>query len=476
MSNTTSKNNSSPLPEKKTSHRTINFDQNRLSRTLFTLALPAVVENILSLSVYIIDAILVGHLHSESALAGTVLSGTIMMLIQTPFQAMGVATIALVARSWGEQDIPKARRYARQSISIAWILSLVLAIVGFLFAFQMIHWMKAAPDVIQAGGSFMRIIILSLPFQIPMFICSGIFRGSGDTRTPMYITGIINVLNVLISWVLAFGIGPFPKMGLMGVAWGTMIAQSVGGMIALTILVQGWSNLRIPIWGLFTWNKNIIHQIWVIAYPVMIERFIATSAQVVFYGIITRLGTTALAAHNVALRVESIAFQPPWGVNIAVATIVGQALGARQTQFAELTVKKGLQWIGIGMAFLSVAFLLFSHQFVQIFGATPEVLRQSGIVLKIAAVEFPFIAFFAVLSGCLRGAGDTRSPLYVMLICLAVFRFGVVYLFAVVFNWGLPGVWWATTLDWMARAGGLWYVFHKGAWKYTYDRLLDKKI
>ena len=209
----------------------------------------------------------------------------------------------------------------------------------------------------------------------------------------------------------------------------------------------------------------MFQQLWNLSYPVMIERLLTNGAGMIFMKIIALLGTTALAAHNIALRIESIAYMPPWGVSIAVSTIVGQSLGAGKPEVAEKAVKKGLFWIGSFMFFLGILFVLFSKQFVVLFGATPEVIHMAGVVLQISALELPFIAFFAILAGCMRGAGDTKSPLYVMFICLPIFRFGVVYLFAITFGWGLPGVWLATACDWMARVLGLWLLFRRGRWK-----------
>ncbi len=442
-----------------------------LGKTLFKLAYPAVLENILYMAVYIFDAAIVGWLKDESALAGTMLASSIFMVIGTPFQAISVAVNSLVARSWGAGDKERARLYSRQVLAMGWIFAFIMMGLGYFLAPYLLSWMGGKPEVVRAGTLYFRIVILSLPLQVPLFMSSGILRGTGDTRTPMMITLIMNIFNILLCWLLAFGAGPIPAMGLAGVGWGAALAQGLGGMIAFFVLSKGLSTIRIPWKECLAWSNSIIKPIWSLAYPVMIERFFTTGAGLVFMYIIAKLGTTALAAHNVALRIESIAFMPPWGLSVAVATLVGQSLGANRPEIAELTVKKSLLWISYLMAAMAVFFLIFSRQMVIVFGATPEVRWMAGTVLQIAALEMPFIAFFAVLAGCLRGAGDTKSPLYVMTICLLVFRFGVVYLFAITFGWGLPGVWFATALDWMGRSGGLWYIFKQGRWKQVHQKL-----
>jgi putative MATE family efflux protein len=454
----------------------LNLDKESLGKIIFKLAYPAVLENILLMAVYIFDAAIVGWLRDESALAGTMLAGSIFMVIGTPFQAISVAVNALVSRNWGANDREKAGLFARQVLALGWICAFIMMVMGLFFAPHLLRWMGGKPDVVKAGTLYFRIVILSLPLQVPLFMSSGILRGTGDTTSPMIITLIMNAFNVLLCWILAFGIGPIPAMGLAGVGWGATLAQGIGGITAFIVLIKGLSNIRIPITKCLTWKMEVIRPLWILAYPVMIERFFTSSAGLVFMSIVAKLGTTALAAHNVALRIESIAFMPPWGLSVAIATIVGQSLGAKRPAIAEKAVKTALIWISYFMALLAILFVLFSRQMVMAFGATPEVRWLAGTALKIAALEMPFLAFFNILAGCLRGAGDTKSPLYVMSICLLVFRFGVVYLFAITFNWGLPGVWLATSIDWMARSSGLWYVFHRGKWKSAHETLMRKII
>ena len=334
-------------------------------------------------------------------------------------------------------------------------------VIGILLSNKLFHWFGASEPVINLGGKYLRIVMLTIPLEMLMFIANGIMRGSGDTKSPMYITVVMNIINIILCIILAFGY----KMGLIGVAYGSMVAQALGGIFALLMLESGWSHIKLPIRNFFCWNKQLIKELIALAYPVALERFIGSGAHLIFMKILAMLGTIAIAGHFIAVRLESLAFMPAFGINVAVMTIVGQSLGARKPEIAELTVKRAMMWTTFFMLGLGLIFVSFAKYIVVLFGATPEVIHLAGIALQISALELPFLSYAMILSGCLRGAGDTRSPLYNMLVCVLLFRFGVVYLFAITFGWGLAGVWLATAVDWLGRTLCLWYIFKRGKWK-----------
>jgi len=450
--------------------RRLDLREEVLNRTIVSLALPAILETLMFTVLFFSDTLIVGWLHDERSLAAVGLAATLLWFTNAPFHALSVATTSLVARSWGEHNFEAARGYGGQSVCLAILFSLVVMLLGIPLAEWMIDAMGGSPEVVRLGAEYLRIILLSSVLGLPMIISNGIIRGSGDTKTPMFITLAMNLLNILISATLAYGVGPVPAMGLAGVGWGTMISRTLGGLLSLSVLVRGGSPIHIPLKTLFRWNRDAAGAVLHLASPAMLERFVGSGAHVIFMGIVALLGTTALAAHNIALRVESLAFMPAMGVSAAVTTIVGQALGAGRPHIAEMAVRRTLLWSGLIMVALGALFILFARKAVVLFGATPDVLSLAGIALQISALEHPLMAFVMILSGGLRGAGDTRSPLYVTLVCTFLFRFATVYLFAIVFGWGLPGVWFATAVDWGGRSLGLWWIFRRGVWKLIHEK------
>ena len=236
------------------------------------------------------------------------------------------------------------------------------------------------------------------------------------------------------------------------------------------VLVSSRKTVHLGLGDFFSMHVRSFVRLVRLAAPAFIDRLLHSGAQLAFIRIVAILGTTSLAAHNIALHVESLAFMPAVGISTAVAAIIGQAIGAQQTHIGELTVKRTMVFSTVLMLAIGLLFLLGAPAGARLFGATPEVVKMAGVALQISALELPFLAFAIILSASLRGAGDTTSPLYVTLVSLIIFRLGAVYLFGITLGWGLGGVWFATALDWIARSAGLWIFFRKGPWKMIHQR------
>jgi putative MATE family efflux protein len=286
----------------------------------------------------------------------------------------------------------------------------------------------------------------------------------------MLITFSMNVINIIASIVLAFGIGPFPEMKLYGVALGTVIARNTGGFASLFILTLRKRGITLRFHDFIRITRKRIARIWHVAYPAMTERMVNSTSYAFFMSMVASLGTPVLAGHQIALNVESLAFMPAFGMSIAVTTILGQAVGSGRYRIGEITVKRTMLITTIFMLMLGLMFVLFAPAGVKIFRATPEVLRLAGIALQVGAIEFPFFALTFILMGALRGAGDTRSPMFINMACIIFLRLPLTYLFAFVFDWGLVGVWLACAMDWAGRATGLWIIFRRGLWKLIHQK------
>jgi len=454
-----------PLVEEIARPRRIDLRPEHLNRTLLVLAAPSVIEYLLHTTVHLSDTLIAGWLRDETLLAASMLAGVLLFITSAPFFALTVAANSLVSRAWGAERYERGRQFAGQCLALAFLFSLAVFLAGMPLAGRLLVWLGAEPEVVPVGATFLRILLCSVLLGSPMWVANGIIRATGDTRTPMVLSLIMNAVNVLVSILLAFGIGPWPGMGLMGVAWGTVVARSLGGLLSVSIAMTRRMGAPLPLSMLWRWRAPMLREIWKIGSPTLLERLIWTGSYSVFASIVARLGTTALAGHNIALHVESLAFMPGNGAAFAISSFVGQAVGAGKTAIAETAVKRTIKWMTLTMAGLGLLFVVFGKQVALLFGATPEVVRLAGIALQISSIEHPLMACGMILVGALQGSGDTRSPLYVIVVCILLFRFGVVYLFAIGLGWGLAGVWLGTAVDWGGRCIGLWWMFKRGRWK-----------
>lgn len=434
-----------------------------LNRTLTVLSIPAIMEYSLASTVFLVDTLIVGWLRNETYLAATALSGIAMFFVNAPFIALSISTSSIVARSWGEGDRRTACRFAALSLFIAFSSAAGLAVLGILSSEWIVRVMGGSPDVVAVGSRYLSILMTSCVFGLPMFISNGIHRSKGDTMRAMWISLLMNLINIITSIMLAFGWGA-PKLGYYGVAWGTVLSRTAG-----SILSVGWlwspASIQLRLAHFRDISKTMLSRLWYLTAPALAERVINSVANVVFLRLVAELGTTVLAAHQLTVQIENFVSTPVWGLAIAATAMVGQSIGANLDHIAEIAVRRLLFTTGLLMMCLSILFLTAGPYIVRIFGATPEVLSLSGTAMRLAALEMPFLSITIVFIGALRGAGDTKTPLIVGLICTMLVRVGGTWLLAFVLKQGLVGVWLATAADWATRAVTLFFFFRKGMWK-----------
>lgn len=446
--------------------QTIDLRVERLNRTILALSLPSVAESLLSTMVYMVDTILIGWLNDPRALAAVGLSSTLMWASDGLFRAISISASAMVARYWGQRDFEEARRVAGQSLILSVLVALLLMAILIPIARIFIQVMGGEPDVIELGTQYVRIILATSVISYPMTIATSIIRATGDTRKPMYLTAFMNVLNVLSSVLLIFGWGPIPRLGLQGAALSTSLARTVGGVAALWVLFAPKTSVQLRLTHVLRWEGGLLWRVIRIALPNVAETIVSRLGFILFTRILATLGTVALAAHQVALRVESLAFMPGWGLATAAAALVGQALGAQEVEVAELGIRRTLV-IGNGiMVLLAAVFLAFGSAIVRVFGLQdPELVRSAVTLIRISSLELIGLCTVMILGGCLRGAGDTRTPMIVTLVGTLFLRVPITYLFVITLDGGLSGVWLATAVDWSVRALVMFLLYLRGRWK-----------
>jgi putative MATE family efflux protein len=326
--------------------------------------------------------------------------------------------------------------------------------------------MGGEPEVVQRGTEYVRVILASSVFSYPLTIATSIMRATGDTQKPMYITALMNVLNVIGAVVLIFGLGPIPRLELRGAALSTSLARAAGGVMALGVVFSARTPIRLRVMDLQRWNWRLMGRMMHLALPNIGETIVSRLGFMLYMRILASLGTSALAAHQIALRVESLAFMPGSGLAVAAAALVGQALGARRIDVAEEGIRRTLV-IGCGsMALIGALFVAFGPAIVRVFGVRDVTLLFSAASLvRISALELIGLCSVMILAGCLRGAGDTRTPMIVTLAGTILFRVPITYLFALILNGGLNGVWLATAVDWSMRALIMCFLYMRGRWK-----------
>jgi putative MATE family efflux protein len=446
--------------------QTIDLRIERLNRTIVELALPSVLESVLTTMVFFVATILIARLNDPVALAAVGLSSTLMWAADGLFQAISVSASAMVARFWGQRNFEAARRVAGQALILSVLVALLIMSLLIPAARPFLRLMDAEAAVVESGAQYLHILLATSVISFPLSVANSIMRATGDTRRPMYITALMNVCNMGAAYVLIFGLGGIPRMGVRGAALATSLARTLGGGIAVGILFSSKAPIRLRFSHLRRLDLALVWRIVRISLPNIGETLISRLGFLLYNRILSALGTVAVAAHQIALRVESLAFMPGWGMATAAAALVGQALGAKKEDVAERGIQRTLLLGNGTMALLGSAFIAFAPHIVSVFGVQHVTMANMAItVIRISALEIFGLCSVMILGGCLRGAGDTRTPMIVTIAGTFLFRVPISYLFALALDGGLRGLWLATAVDWSMRAMIMFVLYKRGRWR-----------
>lgn len=438
-------------------------EQAQIRQDVLRLALPATAEQMLSMMVGIVDTFLVGHL-GAAPLAAVGLANQWVFMATTLFGAIATGTTALIARFVGAKNPGQADQVLRQSVLVGALIGLVSTALGLSLARQAVLLLGAPDDVIEFSTDYLRVVSSIFFFSTLMFIGNASLRGAGDTRTPLYVMLVVNVINIAVAWTAINGPFGLPRLGVVGSALGAATGRMVGGVLVIGLLLKGRSGIRLRLEGLRPdWDliKRILH----VGLPTGMEQLLFRTGHMVYARMLAELGTIAYAANQVAMNALSISFMPGFGFALAATTLVGQGLGAKDPEGAQ---QRGYTAYRLGaglMTVMGVALALFPEQVIGFFTNDAGVIATGSLPLRLVGLVQPLLAASMVFAGGLRGAGDTRYPMVITGVSIWGLRVPLAYVLSLVLGWGLVGAWSAMALDFGLRGVLNFLRFRNGGWK-----------
>ncbi len=432
-------------------------------RDVLRLALPATGEQLLGLMVGIVDTFLVGHLGATS-LAAVGLAYQWIFLATTLFGSIATGSTALIARFIGAREHEQANQVLRQSVLLGALIGLVTGVLAFALARPAVTLLGARDDVAGLSTTYLQIAACSLFLATLMYIGNACLRGAGDTRTPLYVMLVVNVLNIAVAWVAINGLLGVPRLGVAGSALGAAVAQSAGGLIVIAVLLRGKGALRLRLARLRP-DWDLIRRLLRVGLPTGVEQVLFRTGNMAYVSVLASLGVAAYAANQVAINGWSLSFMPGFGFAVAATTLVGQALGAREPDVAQQRGYTAYKMGAALMAAIGVLFVLFPSHIMAFFTNDGEVIALGSLPLRIVGLFQPILAASMIFAGALRGAGDTRYPMLITAGCIWLVRLPLAYLFAVGLGWGLAGAWTAMSIDLTVRGTLNLLRFRSGGWK-----------
>lgn len=430
-------------------------------RNIWHLALPIMVGSLLQNAFNLVDMIFVGKL-GPSAIAAVGMSGIVLGILFVAIFGIYMGTVALVARSIGGKRKSEAENVAVQSLILGLFCYAAIAIIGYLLASPILRMLGASEDVIRQGVRYMRVMFLGSFTMILSVMLGSVLKAAGDAVTPLIILAVSTVVNIGLDPLLIFGYWGFPKLGVVGSALATVIARGVGVVIFLWIFHRGRAVVHLSMTNAKI-DFSIMGRIIRIGVFSSIQGLLRNISGLVLTRLVAIYGTFAVAAYVVGMRLQMIAMMPGFGFATAVATLVGQNLGAEKPQRAARTAWTAVA-LGAGiMAFLGIVYIIFSRSIIGVFNDHPEVMKTGTVYLRVIASTFGFIGLAIILGRALNGAGDTVSPMVMTAIGLWAVRIGLALLLAQ--RLGLMGIWSGIASSSIIQGLMTAFWFSTGRWK-----------
>lgn len=417
---------------------------------LLTLAWPAIIEMSLHMLVWVIDTAMVARLGAEALSAVSLGAQINWTVIWVCMLALSMGTQVLVSQATGRGDRDACRAIAGAGVGGAAALGILLTFGLRALAPHVFRLAAMGQAVTIPGTGYMRLVALAACFTVPAMVATGAIRGSGDTRTPLYIALIMNAINVVLDYGLIFGRLGLPQLGVQGAALATFIAQAVGAALTFAALLTRQS-LR-PAWDDLAASRQRFKDIIRLGLPSSGEALLCDGARVATAFIIASLGATAFAANQVTIAAESMSFLPGHGLAMATSVLVGQRVGGGHFHHGVEDGKEGARLSLVAMGAIALVFLAVPAALLRLFTGQEAVVLLAVPCLRVAALTQPGIAITEAFNGALRGAGDTRTPMRITALGAWVLRVPLFYLVIRVLGLGLPWAWAVIAMEWTVRA------------------------
>lgn len=436
--------------------------------TVWHLALPVIGANLLTTLVNVVDVFFAGRL-GPTEVAAVGLATSVRLLILVVVMAVSAGAMSLAAQARGSRDPESLQLIARQTILVAVALGAVLSVTGLVLSGPIIGFLDASGDARAAeiAVPYLLILFAGTVFVSVQIAGASLMQGAGDTVRPLALSGLATASNVLFTWLLVFGIGPFPELGIPGAAVGTVAARALTMIATLWLLARGVGAVSL---GRGSWRPDaaVWRDLLAIGWPSGLQSLAYSSAGLLVMRIVTSTpsGSLGAAALAIGLQIESLAFMPGLAFGVAATSLVGRAVGGWQLHDAWRAAHAATA-VGVAvMGFIALLLFVFAEPLVRLFdpSAHPTVLRDGVSYLRINALAQPVLAVFFVLSGTLRGAGDTRPPLLATIIGRWLGVLPLAWWWALGLGWGVDGVWWAFVAGLSVQAGLVAVRFWRGRW------------
>ncbi len=435
-----------------------------LSKKVINLAYPVVLGMISRTIMGLVDVAMVGRLGAPQ-LAATGLGVHLILLFIYSFGTINIGVQAMTSRRYGERKYLSCGNIVHGTVLVISVIGLLGSAAGYLFGSSVFKYLTSDPEVLEYGSSYVSIRFIEM-FAIALTgLHRGFFDGIGKTKIYMKSMIVMNLLNIVLNYVLIFGMFGFPRLEVTGAALGSTISSYIGAAMFLSFAFTKEFKEKYSLYKSIKPDLELVKSLFRLSLPTIIQHYIIFAGFLTFLKIVGMISTISLAASNIGINILSVSFMPGFGIGIAAATLVGQNLGAKKPDYAEKMASESLKLGVIFMGFLGILFLIFPGFIMRIFTPDPEIISEGITILRICGVVQFIDAVGIVLSNVLKGAGMTRYIMVADAICIWVIFVPASYLLGLILGFGNAGAWLGMALYVTAFAIVTYIPFKKGVWK-----------
>ena len=432
----------------------------KMSKVIMVLSLPIMLNNFIHTIYNLTDTFFVSKIPGN-AVAGVQFVWPLIFLISSFGMGMAVATSSIIAQYIGAHQQEKARQTAGQSISFLFVLSLVFGVLGFFTAPSIIRWMGGTGELYKNAYAYLSIMFLGMPTTFLMNAYNAIKQGQGDTVSPLIIGTLSVLMNVILDPIFIFVL----DMGVEGAALATVISTAVFALYGIATTFSKKQSLKLEFKDLF-FDKDILGKIVSIGLPSSTGQATTAFGFTILNVFLVSFGEVTLTAFAVGNRISSLIMMPAMGIGSALATVVGQNLGADNVARAKLAVRSSVR---LSTGFLVVGGLLmlpFSENIVAAFSGDPEVVSSGTEYLNMIIYSIPLMGFFQILVGVFQGSGHTLSAMVLMMGRLWALRIPMVYVLSKLDGFGPSSIWYAMIVSNLVICMVGFGIYMTGRWQH----------
>lgn len=441
-----------------------NTEHPSLRKSLLSLAGPIILANFFQAAYQLTDAFWVGRL-GEKAVAAVAVSAPIIFFMISLGIGFAIAGAILTAQYFGAKDEKMVSHSSAQTLLMVFVVSLITSFLGFFLSGIILNFLSVSSDIYGSAKSYLQISFIGTISNFIFFMFQSIMRSIGRAKIPVYIVVGTVILNFILDPLFMFGVGPIPALGVAGVAWATLITQTIASIIGLTLLFSGKHGIHLH-WIDFKPDFKFVKKSFFLGLPSSLEQSARSLVIAVLAGLIASFGTLALAAYGVGSNILQLSLMLCFGFAGANAALVGHALGAGDPEKAERIAKLSMKYITATLVVFSILSFAFARNLISFFVPNDiNVINEGAHFLRIISFSFALIGVQIIIASTLQAAGLTKQSMYLTMFSQWIIELPLAFLLSKVLGLGINGVWYTFPITNIIMIVVYYVIFKRGKWK-----------